>query len=82
MLTNRVAWQLQLWGETYIELVIVPKRYIRNNLQSIACVFPIFKVIIPNNHLLKRRRTSHHKFEHNILNFNLTSFVVCGFHNY
>ncbi len=82
MLAHRVARQLQFGRETHIELVIVPKRYIGRDLQGIARILPIFKVVIPDNYLLEGGGARHHEFKYHVLNFNLASFVISGFHDY
>ena len=65
-----------------LAFVALAKRYIGRDLQGIARIFPIFKVVIPDNHLLKGGGARHHEFKYHVLNFNLASFIISGFHDY
>jgi hypothetical protein len=53
MLALRVLWQLKLWWECHIKLVIVPKWNIGYDLESVVRVLSIMKIIVSNDHFMK-----------------------------
>ena len=82
MLTLWIRRQHQLRWKTHIELVVVPEGYVGRDLQGVARVFAIFKVVISYHHFLEGGGACHHEFKCDVLNFNLATLVVSGFHDY
>lgn len=82
MLALRIRGQHQFRWKAHIELVIVPEGYVGCDLQGVARIFAIFKVVVSYHHFLEGGRACHHEFECDVLNLNLATLVVSGFHHY
>ncbi len=82
MLTCRVWWQGQLRGEGHVELVVVPERDVRDDLQRVVRILAIVEVVVLDNHLMERGRARHDQLECHILNLYLTPLIICGLHYY
>ena len=82
MLALRIRGQHQFRWKAHIELVIVPEGYVGCDLESVARVLAIFKVVISYHDFLEGGRACHHEFKRDVLNLNLATLIVSCFHHY